>query len=275
MKRFTESSKWSDPWFRKLPIDAKCLWLWLLDNCDCAGIIDADLDLAGFQIGLSEPLAKALERLGDRVENMDGKLFIRKFIPYQYGPSLNPSSTVHRGVIKRLQLAGIQSPVPIIGHQEKETLLKAFPNPLESVKDKDKDKEKDKDKDKAEKAKSKSRPNDRSELDAFFAEVGLSANDAEYAWHHWEGKGWRNGTAAIKDWKATVRSWKAAGYWPSQKGGVKAEPKSSSMRDRLPDDWREQASAILERTVTEEWDELSYDDKGDVGRWLKHPVKSA
>lgn len=41
--------------------------------------------------------------------------------------------------------------------------------------------------------------------------------DAE--WFYWkcEGNGWKNNGKPILDWKATIRSWKRAGYLPSQK----------------------------------------------------------
>lgn len=55
------------------------------------------------------------------------------------------------------------------------------------------------------------------ELKDFCTELGLPTSDAEFLYHKWCGNGWKNGTAPIKDWKATVRSWKAAGYLPSQK----------------------------------------------------------
>ena len=50
-KRFTDCDKWRDPWFRRLSVQAKLVWLWLLDNCDNAGVIDVDIELAAFQIG--------------------------------------------------------------------------------------------------------------------------------------------------------------------------------------------------------------------------------
>lgn len=55
------------------------------------------------------------------------------------------------------------------------------------------------------------------EFIAYFAELKLPESDARYMFDKWQGNGWKNGTAAIKDWKATVRSWKAASYLPSQK----------------------------------------------------------
>jgi hypothetical protein len=56
------------------------------------------------------------------------------------------------------------------------------------------------------------------EAKAFAVECGLPASDGESCFHKWEGNGWMNGTNRVKDWKATIRSWQAAGYMPSQKG---------------------------------------------------------
>jgi hypothetical protein len=63
---------------------------------------------------------------------------------------------------------------------------------------------------------------------SFAEELGMPASDGESCWHKWEGNGWKNGANQIKDWKATVRSWKAAGYLPSQK--ITTFPKNT--RDR-------------------------------------------
>lgn len=57
----------------------------------------------------------------------------------------------------------------------------------------------------------------REEVIAFCAEVGLPQTDADYFFDKCEGSGWKNGGNPIKDWRATIRSWKAAGYMPSQK----------------------------------------------------------
>lgn len=55
------------------------------------------------------------------------------------------------------------------------------------------------------------------EVKAFAKELNLPESDGESCFHKWEGNGWKNGTNSIKDWKATIRSWKAAGFLPSQK----------------------------------------------------------
>ena len=55
------------------------------------------------------------------------------------------------------------------------------------------------------------------EAKAFAVEIGMPASDGESCFHKWEGNGWKNGTNKVKDWRATMRSWKSAGYLPSQK----------------------------------------------------------
>tara|TARA_R110000868_G_scaffold51318_2_gene162881 strand:- start:558 stop:881 length:324 start_codon:yes stop_codon:yes gene_type:complete len=70
MKRFTETQKWEDPWFRRLRPEMKLLWQWLCDKCDNAGIIDPDLELASFQIGYQYPSDTLLE-FGERVVLLD------------------------------------------------------------------------------------------------------------------------------------------------------------------------------------------------------------
>jgi len=64
------------------------------------------------------------------------------------------------------------------------------------------------------------------EITDFCAKSGLPESDAEYFFNKCEGNGWLNGKHPIKDWRATIRSWKAAGYMPSQKQpAVSTSPK--------------------------------------------------
>jgi len=68
MKRFTDTDKWRDPWFRKLSAGAKLAFLFIVDNCDNAGVWDADMELANFSIGMEIPWEKVRESLGERLE---------------------------------------------------------------------------------------------------------------------------------------------------------------------------------------------------------------
>lgn len=51
----------------------------------------------------------------------------------------------------------------------------------------------------------------------FCKSEGISNSDADWFYYKGEGNGWTNGGKPILDWKATLRSWKRAGYLPSQK----------------------------------------------------------
>ncbi len=85
MKRFTETDKWKDMWFRKLKVHQKLLWMYVCDNCDHAGVIDLDIELASFQIG-AEIKKTDLESFGDRIESLGGnKIWLKKFVRFQYG----------------------------------------------------------------------------------------------------------------------------------------------------------------------------------------------
>jgi hypothetical protein len=204
-KRFTETTKWDDPWFRKLQPCEKLLWLWLLDRCDAAGVIDPDLDLAAFQIGYGYPM-DTLSVFGDRVVTLaNGKQFIPKFIGYQYG-RLSPDCKPHNQVFAALEKNGINA----TDLQEK-----GYPKGMDTLKDKDKIKTRQEKDSSLTGAKAKA---EMTEVLAFVESIGLPPQDGEWVFHKWEGNGWSNGGKPIKDWKATLRSWKAGQFFPSQKG---------------------------------------------------------
>jgi len=109
-KRFTDSEKWGDPWFRNLPLKYKLLWLYLTDVCDNAGIWKVDLEMASFKI--SEPLdhKEALKQMnGDRVngerrvlELNEGRYwFVTGFYNFQWGK--NRKNSILINVIKGIK----------------------------------------------------------------------------------------------------------------------------------------------------------------------------
>ena len=108
-RRFTESDKWSDPWFRGLKPEFKLSWLYLLDSCDIAGFIDLDEKLASFQIGFDVDWQRFMQAAGNRVDKLsNGKLWIVRFVEFQQGSkSLNQSNNCHRGILKRFVAHGV------------------------------------------------------------------------------------------------------------------------------------------------------------------------
>lgn len=67
------------------------------------------------------------------------------------------------------------------------------------------------------------------EFRAFAVEIGLPASDGEARFYGLESNGWKAGKNPVKDWKASMRTWKINGFHPSQKnGGMGSEPAPKS-----------------------------------------------
>jgi hypothetical protein len=131
-KRLTDTDKWKRPWWRKLDSKAKILWIYLLDNCDHAGIWIEDYDLASYQLGFSVDVKLLISSFGDKVRRIDSdKLFIEGFIEFQYNcdvSGLKPGNNAHASVLKILNKYGACKPLM---------------SPCLGALDKDKDKDKD------------------------------------------------------------------------------------------------------------------------------------
>lgn len=106
MKRFTETTKWDDKWFRALSPAAKLLFLWMVDKCDGAGVIDPDYELAAFQIG-TKITEETLAELEGRVVTLENrKLCVTKFVLFQHG-ELSRDCKAHNAVFKSLEANGL------------------------------------------------------------------------------------------------------------------------------------------------------------------------
>jgi uncharacterized phage protein (TIGR02220 family) len=110
LKRFTETEKWRDIWFRNLPPDLKLAWQYICDNCDNAGVWDPDFALADFQIGLNVDWEKAKLQLADRVKILEsGKWHLVGFIAFQQ-KELSPHKASHKQIISLCHKHGIDIP---------------------------------------------------------------------------------------------------------------------------------------------------------------------
>lgn len=139
-KRFTDSEKWRDKWFRGLPAEHKLVWLYILDNCDHAGVLELDEELAEFQIGSVIDWPAFFVAANGRVERLgQDKLWVVRFIQYQYG-ELSVTCNAHNPVFASLRKHGLDARVS-------EGYLKGTQRVQDMDKDKDKDMDKDKDKD--------------------------------------------------------------------------------------------------------------------------------
>ena len=114
-------------------------WFYILDNCDHAGIFDADIESASFHIGINYTQEEILETFNRKIVPFKkDKWFIPKFVEYQYG-ELNENNRAHLSVInilKKYKLLGSNKALKrtLKGGKDKS---KSKSKPL--VKDKDKE----------------------------------------------------------------------------------------------------------------------------------------
>jgi hypothetical protein len=129
-KRFIDTDLFRKPFMRSLEAPYKALWIYLLCECDHAGVWVVELDVAQIRMGLKLDPEKVIEKMGGAVVSVDGgsKWYLPDFVAFQYG-TLNPENRVHASVLSRLEALGIDP--------EKKPLA----SPLQGAKDKDKDKD--------------------------------------------------------------------------------------------------------------------------------------
>ena len=118
-KRFTDTEKWEDPWFRNLLREYQVFWIYLLDKCDAAGVWKVDFEMAEFCLKQNNLNEQELTRVfKDRIKIFDGgkKWFIPRFISFQYG-ELDEFCNPHKSIFKLLRsyklegyLEGINTP---------------------------------------------------------------------------------------------------------------------------------------------------------------------
>ncbi len=140
MKRFTATEKWQKDWFQSLTPGQKCLWNYLCDNCDAAGVWEPNWRLASFVINETFTAA-SLAVFGARVRALPGgKIWLTGFCEFQYS-HLSRECRAHTHIIRSLEKHRLLAEV--------EHLL-AGPEPTEPlwhrVADRDKEKEKEKEK---------------------------------------------------------------------------------------------------------------------------------
>lgn len=109
----TATEKWDDPFFFNLSCENKLIWIYLLDKCNHAGIIDFNEKVASFFIG--SPIAKKdiVTIFKDRLQVLpSGKFYIPKFIEFQYGELVETNNT-HKSVLAILKKEGVAETIQI------------------------------------------------------------------------------------------------------------------------------------------------------------------
>src|SRR3990167_4268487 len=107
-KRFTDTEKYKDPWFRNLKPELKILFMFMCDDCNHAGVWKENFFLFNIYYNLSLT-HDDMAGFDDRVICISpDTYFLKNFIKFQYG-ELNPNNNAHRGVIKSLKYNNLQT----------------------------------------------------------------------------------------------------------------------------------------------------------------------
>lgn len=105
-KRFVDSEIWKKSWYRKLSPKMKCVWHYMTENCDIAGILEFDAELMSFQIGEEIGKNEVVESFENKIIFIEkDKIFIPSFIEFQQNCpiiGLNLSNNCHKGIINKL-----------------------------------------------------------------------------------------------------------------------------------------------------------------------------
>ena len=103
VKRFTDTEKFKDKWYRSLTPKQKCIWEYMLATCDIAGFFEIDYENMSFHIG-ANVTRDDFEKFKDKVQFLTKELlFIPNFVLFQQKINslneLNPKNKCHKGII--------------------------------------------------------------------------------------------------------------------------------------------------------------------------------
>ena len=185
-KRFTDTDKWKKGFIKNLPAKYKLLWLYILDDCNHAGIWETDFEVASIRIGSKISEKEAVKYFAEQIKIFDdgNKWFIAKFVDFQYG-TLNENSRPHQAVIKVLDkydvynIKGI-NPDDIAGLdiEIKKPTIKRFIEPTID------------------------------EVEAYCNERDNRVDSMKFH-NYYSSNGWMVGRNKMRDWKSAVRNWES------------------------------------------------------------------
>ena len=166
-KRFIETTIWTqNKWFRKLDLEYKVLWFYLISSCDPVGVWEEDIELASFIIGYTYSIDSLLIVYEGKIKKIsEKKYWIVDFCNFQYGIlKEDTNNRPHQSYISLLK---------------KHRLYKGYLKTIDSLKEKEQEQDKDIVKDKV-KVRSAFIENVKSECDQLGFSEDLFKNFCEY-----------------------------------------------------------------------------------------------
>lgn len=210
-KRFTETSKWSDPWFIELSPIHKIIWLYLCDSCDVAGFWPVSLKILGYFTGAEKcDWESFLDLAGERrlrIIDFEGqpKAWLVKFLQFQFPRGFANKDPNRIAVHRILCMAPIEDLVRTLQGPYKD-LIRGLVAPQEKEKEKEKEKVQDQD--------------SRGGMGGFFqkptieaiklqcAKIGLPDEQGQQFFDHYESNGWKVGKVHMRSWPSALNNWK-------------------------------------------------------------------
>lgn len=103
-RRFTVTEKWTqDRWFMGLDAPSKLMFIYLYENCDCAGFWEINIKEAAYRLALNEETVfQAFLDIGKCYVKDDRFCAIVSFLHHQRNLPLNPENKAHVGILNRL-----------------------------------------------------------------------------------------------------------------------------------------------------------------------------
>lgn len=190
-KRFTDTEKWKKGFVRSLPPAYKLLWLYMLDDCDNAGVWQVEVEVASIRIGSKLNEKEALKLFGNNVISFDegSKWFIKEFVKFQQGVThiaeLNSNSNPHKSILRIV---------------EQYKLLELEDNPKEYIEEV-----------KTAKKNARFKKPTLDELEHYCIERQNKV-DIQKFYNFYESNGWKVGKNPMKDWRASVRTWESNSF---------------------------------------------------------------
>lgn len=215
-KRFVDSGIFADSWFMNLTKDKKILWLYIITNCDHAGILELNTPLVEFMTGVSG-VGELMQDFGDKIIHIrDAYYFIPGYIKFQYNGELRESVNAQRSAIRRLEEFGLwdgENGVLLPGKGSKSPKGKKRQNG-------------------AGKAPRSKRfvPPTVEDVKKYCDERKNGISPEQFV-NHYDANGWMRGKNKIKDWKACVRTWEQRRKEAAN--GVSRAPKDSGQYEDI------------------------------------------
>ncbi len=208
--------------------DTKICWITLLLLADATGFVRAAASAIAREAGISAEVARRAldlfqgpddesrtpDNQGKRIEKVDGGYRVLNYEKYRERDYTNAERQKRWRESQKSNVTGVTEALPVTTR-----------NTCRSRVQKQKE--------------DKRRPLSLAECVAYGITIGISASDTEAFFDSQESGGWTRGGKALCNWQASLRTWKANSWLPSQKQNgqrqfVKAKEKAPSYQKITP-----------------------------------------